>query len=92
MSDTSEALLQINSCCQAFPKPDGEDLLVLNDINLTLKEGEIDVVENEQFLAVRLGKRLGASFDLQQCVAHDLLTQAGIFVRHTNRAAARMPG
>jgi NitT/TauT family transport system ATP-binding protein len=37
----SDALLQIRSCCQAFPKPDGEDLLVLNDINLTLKEGEI---------------------------------------------------
>ena len=37
----SDALLQIESCCQAFPKPDGEDLLVLNDINLTLAEGEI---------------------------------------------------
>jgi NitT/TauT family transport system ATP-binding protein len=37
----SDALLQIESCCQAFPKPDGEDLLVLNDINLTLKDGEI---------------------------------------------------
>jgi NitT/TauT family transport system ATP-binding protein len=39
MSDA--ALLHIQSCCQAFPKPDGEDLLVLNDINLTLKDGEI---------------------------------------------------
>ena len=37
----SDALLQIRSCCQAFPKPDGEDLLVLNDINFTLAEGEI---------------------------------------------------
>ncbi|AXK82427.1 ATP-binding cassette domain-containing protein [Pseudolabrys taiwanensis] len=37
----NNALLQIQSCCQAFPKPDGESLLVLNDINLTLKEGEI---------------------------------------------------
>jgi NitT/TauT family transport system ATP-binding protein len=37
----SDALLHIQSCCQAFPKPDGEDLLVLNDINLTLKDGEI---------------------------------------------------
>jgi NitT/TauT family transport system ATP-binding protein len=37
----SDALLEIRSCCQAFPKPDGEELLVLNDINLTLKEGEI---------------------------------------------------
>ena len=37
----SDALLQIQSCCQAFPKPDGGELLVLNDINLTLKEGEI---------------------------------------------------
>ena len=32
----SDALLQIQSCCQAFPKPDGEDMLVLDDINLTL--------------------------------------------------------
>jgi NitT/TauT family transport system ATP-binding protein len=37
----SDALLQIQSCCQAFPKPDGEDLLVLDDINLTLAEDEI---------------------------------------------------
>ncbi len=37
----SEALLDVRSCCQAFPKPDGENLLVLDDINLTLKEGEI---------------------------------------------------
>ncbi|HEX3439106.1 MAG TPA: nitrate/sulfonate/bicarbonate ABC transporter ATP-binding protein [Pseudolabrys sp.] len=37
----SDALLHIESCCQAFPRPDGEDLLVLNDINLTLKDGEI---------------------------------------------------
>jgi NitT/TauT family transport system ATP-binding protein len=37
----SDALLQIQSCCQAFPKPDGKELLVLNDINFTLKEGEI---------------------------------------------------
>ncbi|HEY2755597.1 MAG TPA: nitrate/sulfonate/bicarbonate ABC transporter ATP-binding protein [Pseudolabrys sp.] len=37
----TDALLHIQSCCQAFPKPDGEDLLVLNDINLTLKDGEI---------------------------------------------------
>jgi NitT/TauT family transport system ATP-binding protein len=37
----SDALLHIQSCCQAFPKPDGENLLVLNDINLTLKDGEI---------------------------------------------------
>ena len=34
-------MLQIQSCCQAFPKPDGEELLVLKDINLTLVEGEI---------------------------------------------------
>ncbi len=37
----NDALLEIHSCRQAFPKPDGEDLLVLDDINLTLKEGEI---------------------------------------------------
>lgn len=34
-------LLQIQSCCQAFPKPDGESLLVLDNINLTLRDGEI---------------------------------------------------
>jgi len=37
----SQALLQIQSCCQAFPKPDGEQLLVLDDINFTLSEGQI---------------------------------------------------
>jgi len=37
----NDALLQIQSCCQAFPKPDGEELLVLQDINLTLRDGEI---------------------------------------------------
>ena len=37
----SDALLQIQSVRQAFPKPDGEALLVLDDINLTLAEGEI---------------------------------------------------
>ncbi len=37
----TEALLEIRSCCQAFPKAEGEALLVLDDINLTMKEGEI---------------------------------------------------
>ncbi|HEY1474188.1 MAG TPA: nitrate/sulfonate/bicarbonate ABC transporter ATP-binding protein [Pseudolabrys sp.] len=37
----SDALLQIQSVRQAFPKPDGEDLLVLDDINLTLADDEI---------------------------------------------------
>jgi NitT/TauT family transport system ATP-binding protein len=37
----SDALLQIQSVRQAFPKPDGEALLVLDDINLTLADGEI---------------------------------------------------
>jgi NitT/TauT family transport system ATP-binding protein len=35
------ALLEIQNCSQAFPKPDGERLLVLDDINLTLRDGEI---------------------------------------------------
>ncbi|MEI9803336.1 MAG: nitrate/sulfonate/bicarbonate ABC transporter ATP-binding protein [Pseudolabrys sp.] len=37
----TDALLHIKSCCQSFPKPDGKELLVLNDINFTLREGEI---------------------------------------------------
>src|SRR5476651_2333432 len=37
----SDSLLQIRSCCQAFPKPDGKEMLVLNDINFTLVENEI---------------------------------------------------
>jgi len=37
----SDALLQIESVRQAFPRPDGEDLLVLDDINLTLANGQI---------------------------------------------------
>jgi NitT/TauT family transport system ATP-binding protein len=35
------ALLQIQSVRQAFPKPGGEDLLVLDDINFTLADGQI---------------------------------------------------
>jgi len=37
----ADALLEIQSCSQAFPKAGGEDLLVLDDINLTMKSGEI---------------------------------------------------
>jgi NitT/TauT family transport system ATP-binding protein len=37
----ADALLKIESCCQSFPKAGGERLLVLNDINFTLREGEI---------------------------------------------------
>src|SRR5665811_1252779 len=37
----SDALLQIESVRQAFPRPDGEDLIVLDDINLTLANGQI---------------------------------------------------
>jgi len=34
-------LLELHSVYQAFPKPDGEDLLVLDDINLTLEDHQI---------------------------------------------------
>src|SRR5664279_1571032 len=37
----SDALLQIQSVRQAFPKPDGEDMLVLDDINFSLADGQI---------------------------------------------------
>jgi NitT/TauT family transport system ATP-binding protein len=37
----SDQLLEIKSVRQAFPKPDGEQLLVLDDINLTLTDGQI---------------------------------------------------
>lgn len=40
MNDT-EVLLAVRGVRQSFPKGSGEDLLVLDDINLTLKEGEI---------------------------------------------------
>lgn len=36
-----EALLEINGVRQAFPKPDGTQLLVLDDINMQVQEGEI---------------------------------------------------
>ena len=35
------ALLDVRSVRQAFPKPDGENLIVLDDINLSLAEGQI---------------------------------------------------
>jgi NitT/TauT family transport system ATP-binding protein len=37
----TDALLEIRSVRQAFRKPDGDDLLVLDDINLDLPEGQI---------------------------------------------------
>ena len=37
----NDALLQIQSVRQAFPKPDGEDMLVLDDINFSLADGQI---------------------------------------------------
>jgi len=37
----SDALLEIHSLAKAFPKAGGEKLLVLDDINLTLADGEI---------------------------------------------------
>ena len=40
MSATA-GLLEIDSVRQAFPRPDGGQLLVLDDINLALDEGEI---------------------------------------------------
>jgi NitT/TauT family transport system ATP-binding protein len=38
---TETRLLEIHSVRQAFPRPDGGDLLVLDDVDLTLAEGEI---------------------------------------------------
>lgn len=37
----TDVLLAVRGVRQSFPKGSGEDLLVLDDINLTLKEGEI---------------------------------------------------
>src|SRR6201994_4117158 len=34
-------LLDVQSVSQAFRKPDGDELVVLEDVNLTLREGEI---------------------------------------------------
>ena len=37
----NETLLEISGVRQAFPKPDGTQLLVLDDINMQIQEGEI---------------------------------------------------
>jgi NitT/TauT family transport system ATP-binding protein len=37
----SAALLQCTDVCKAFPKPDGAELLVLEGMNLELREGQI---------------------------------------------------
>ena len=41
MALTAQPLLEVQSVRQAFPRPDGSQLLVLDDLNLTLAEGEI---------------------------------------------------
>lgn len=38
---TANALLDVQGIRQSFPKGSGQDLLVLDDVNLTLKDGEI---------------------------------------------------
>ena len=39
--DTAAPLLEVHSIRKAFPKPDGSQLLVLDDLNLELTEGQI---------------------------------------------------
>ena len=34
-------LLDVHSVCKSFRKPDGDELVVLEDVNLTLRPGEI---------------------------------------------------
>jgi NitT/TauT family transport system ATP-binding protein len=41
MTTSAQALLEVHSIRQAFPRPDGSQLLVLDDLNLELAEGEI---------------------------------------------------
>jgi NitT/TauT family transport system ATP-binding protein len=41
MATTAHPLLEVRSIRQAFPRPDGSELLVLDDLNLRLAEGEI---------------------------------------------------
>src|SRR5262249_44418272 len=41
MDAAAPSLLEVQSIRKAFPKPDGSQLLVLDDLNLKLAEGEI---------------------------------------------------
>jgi len=41
MNTVKADLLQVNAVRKAFPKPDGGELLVLDNVNLELKEGQI---------------------------------------------------
>src|SRR5580693_1893708 len=34
-------LLEVKGCCKSFRKPDGDELIVLENVNLTLRPGEI---------------------------------------------------
>src|SRR4029077_604536 len=34
-------LLDVQGCCKSFSKPDGDELVVLENVNLTLRPGEI---------------------------------------------------
>src|SRR6201982_3442204 len=36
-----EPLLDVQGCCKSFRKPDGDELVVLENVNLTLRPGEI---------------------------------------------------
>ena len=34
-------LLDVQGCCKSFRKPDGDELLVLENVNLTLRPGDL---------------------------------------------------
>src|SRR5207302_1749653 len=47
-------LLDVQGCCKSFRKPDGDELLVLENVNLTLRPG-LTVLENVQLGLEALG-------------------------------------
>src|SRR6185503_19713878 len=77
------ALLDVHSVRKAFPKPDGTQLLVLDDVNLQLAEGQIVGL---------LGRSGSGKSTLLRLIAGLAQPSAGTIMYHGRRVDAPAPG
>jgi NitT/TauT family transport system ATP-binding protein len=80
---TTPALLDVHSVRKAFPKPDGTQLLVLDDVNLQLAEGQIVGL---------LGRSGSGKSTLLRLIAGLAQPSAGTIMYHGRRVDAPAPG
>ena len=59
-------LLDVQGCCKSFRKPDGDELVVLENVNLPRPQREIHIVQDDQLIPVGLAERLTAALHVQE--------------------------